>query len=448
MNKSRSSQKKKKTKKRLKAKHEKPKKRKKKKKKKSQGPKTLRDIRIPVEPQIPQCEVCEEKKADFYCTECKVHYCQNCESEVHTSFFEEKSIKNSFSKNLIFHKRKSIPIYATNTIKNYSYIAEIQSNETIQKSLELKNKFKIEIKKLSNFIENQSDLLIQKIQKSKINHLNLLLKVEIISNTKFTKIINKNEAKQEEVNETKSQIKILTKLEKNKKTIKLIQESKGMIEKEEREKERKREQQRKRVIQREKEEESEEIRRLNQREIQRSEEEFDPVMNRENLIKLKNENKTAWNQKYDRNGIICGKKIYSRGKHQIKIKIDQFPNPKNEWNLIYLGIIKTENRENFIKKRNWEGIYYFSSYWYGRKKIESEKVKKENGKRIEKNYPEKIYLKKNDIFTIFLDMDQKKISFKLNEKELEGWENLPEKVNFFAFLRSQKGKEKNQITII
>ncbi|KAJ3428083.1 hypothetical protein M0812_25715 [Anaeramoeba flamelloides] len=183
--------------------------------------------------------------------------------------------------------------------------AEIQSNETIEKSLELKNKFKIEIKELSNLIEKQSDLMIQKIQKSKINHLNSLLKIGIISDTKFDNIIDKNEAKQEEIKETKNQIKILTKLKKDKKTIKLIREFSNEIiekDKEERKKERKKEQQSKREIQREKEK-SEEIRRLNQREIQRLEEEkrekileeFDPKMNCQNPIKLKNENKTAWN---------------------------------------------------------------------------------------------------------------------------------------------------------
>ncbi|KAJ6255368.1 hypothetical protein M0813_11450 [Anaeramoeba flamelloides] len=72
----------------------------------------------------------------------------------------------------------------------------------------------------------------------------------------------------------------------------------------------------------------------------------------------------------------------------------------------------------------------------------------ENGQWTDEIYPEKINLKKNDIFTIFLDMDQKKISFKINEKNLGGWENLPEKVNFFARLWDQEGEEKNQITII
>ncbi|KAJ3428056.1 zinc finger protein constans-like [Anaeramoeba flamelloides] len=320
-----------------------------KKKQKSQDPKRLKDIRIPVEPQIPQCEVCEEKKADFYCTKCEVHYCKACESELHTSSFLKKS-----------HK-------------------------------------------------------------------------EFVSKEPYVSRENKN-------------------------TIKFLQESNEIIEKdkEEREKERKKEQQRKREIQREKE--SKEIHRLNHRKIRDRKnlkgkkilEEFDPKMNSpQNLIKIKNENKTAWNPSplSEDWGRICGKKIYSRGKHQIKIKIDQFPNPENEMNYVYLGVIKTENKKNFIENGNYEGTYFFESFWDGRENA-SLKVKKENGKLIEENYPEEIYLKKNDIFEIFLDMDQKKISFKLNKKNLGGWEKLPEKVKFFAYLKNLEGKEKNQITII
>ncbi|KAJ3433367.1 tripartite motif-containing protein [Anaeramoeba flamelloides] len=440
-----------------------------KKKQKSQDPKRRRVIRIPVEPLIPECEVCEEKKADFYCTECKVHYCQNCESEVHTSFLKKKHKEFIFQEpyvsqektnsNLCDKHKKELCLYCKDDnelictkcyvncrINNHEILdldeysneisekikiilnkiknVEIQNNETMQKSFELKNKFKIEIQKLSKLIENQSDLLIQKIQKSKINHLNLLLKVGIISDTKFDQIINKNEAKQKDLNKTKKQIKTLKKLKKDKKIIKLIRESKEIIEKEE----------------------EIEILRLNQSKKETGEE-FDPEMNRENQIKLKNKNKTAWNPS-ENWGRICGKKIYSRGKHQIKIKIDQFPNTKNEINYINLGVIKTENMENLIKNGEYEGTYYFHNYlnWDG--KIDSQKKKKENGNYILEKYPEKIILKKNDIFTISLDMDKKKISFKINEKELGGWENLPEKVNFFAFLDEQKGEEKNQITII
>ncbi|KAJ6237765.1 tripartite motif-containing protein [Anaeramoeba flamelloides] len=479
-----------------------------KKKQKSQDPKRLRDIQIPVEPLIPQCEICEEKKADFYCTKCEVHYCKACESELHTSSFLNKRHTEFISKEPYFpqekinsnlcdkHKKElslyckddnkliCIKCYENCRINNHSILGldeysnetsekikmilnkiqnvEIQNNETIQKSIELKNKLKIEIKELSNLIENQSDLMIQKIQKSKINHLNLLLKAEIITDTKFDQIMNKNQAKQEAINETKKKIKILEKLEKDKKIIKLIQESNEIIEKdkEEREKERKkeREQQRKKDEEAREKEKSKEISRLNQRKKREKKErlkeekrkknleEFDPKMNRQNRIKLKNKNKTAWNP-ISKNGLIIGKKIYSRGKHQIKIKIDQFPNPKNKQNVIYLGVIKTENSEKLIKY-NYEKTYFFASFWCNkRRKNLSQKLKNENGKETRKKYPEEIYLKKNDIFEIFLDMDQKKISFKLNEKKLGGWQNLPEKVNFFTFLDCQKGKEKSQITI-
>ncbi|KAJ6252074.1 b-box zinc finger protein [Anaeramoeba flamelloides] len=317
-----------------------------KKNQKSQGPKRLRDIQIPAEPQIPQCEVCEEKKADFYCSIDKVHYCQNCELEVHTSFLKKK------------HK----------------------------------------------------EFIFQEPYDPR----------------------------------------------KDKKTIKLIRESNEIIEKDEEEREKEKSEEIRRLNQREiqrlEEEKREKIKEIERREREEYEEEFDPKMNLQNRIELKNENKTAWNPSSEDCGRICGKKIYSRGKHQIKIKIDQFPKPENEMNMIVLGVIKTENMENLIKNRtDWEKTYYFESYfqtwWDGRKNI-SQKQKKENGKIINKMYPEEIILKKNDIFTILLDMDQKKISFKINEKKLEGWENLPEKVNFFASFFDQYGKEKNQITII
>ncbi|KAJ3437252.1 spry domain containing socs box protein [Anaeramoeba flamelloides] len=190
-------------------------------------------------------------------------------------------------------------------------------------------------------------------------------------------------------------------------------------------------------------------------ELEELEEEFNPKMNHKNIIQLKNDNKTAWNpsEKGGYRGYICGKKMYSRGKHEIKIKIDQFPYPKNEPNEIRFGVVRTKNREKFIKNFEWEGTYYFETEWkeirIGILKLESQKCKIENGKCIKKNYSEEIYLKKNDIFTIFLDMDNKIIIFKINEIYLEGWEKLPESVNFFVDLGYQRiREEKNQITLI
>ncbi|KAJ3433278.1 hypothetical protein M0812_22233 [Anaeramoeba flamelloides] len=317
---------------------------------------------------------------------------------------------------------------------------ENQNKETIQKSLENQNKFKEKIKNICKKIENDSDLLIQKIQDSKINHLNLFKKIEIIIDTKIQTILEDTEKKQKKISKKKIKINTAQEFKKDKNHIKLIQGCKEIIKKE-KEKEDVNENGKK----------GEKERKSKKKELDEKEEEFDREMNYNNRITLINDNKTAWNPSNDIwYGKICGKKIYSRGKHEIKIKKDQFPNPKNEWNEINLGIIKTENRENFIKKDwYWEGTYFFQTNWDSdKKKLESRKCKIENENWNEENYPEEINLKKNDIFTIFIDMDQKKISFKINEKNLEGWENLPQKVNFFAILRYQKGEEKNQITII
>ncbi|KAJ6243810.1 hypothetical protein M0813_21598 [Anaeramoeba flamelloides] len=327
---------------------------------------------------------------------------------------------------------------------------ENQNKETIQKSLENQNKFKEKIKNICKKIENDSDLLIQKIQDSKINHLNLFKKIEIIINNKIQTILEDTEKKQKRILKKKIKINTIKKLKKDKNHIELMQGGKEII-KSERKRKRKMGRKSEKNGKKEKEKRKEKKGKEKERKSEKLDE-FDPEMNRQNLIKLKNKNKTAWNPSniwFGWLGIICGKKIYSRGKHEIKIKIDQFPNPKNEFNQIYLGVIKTENRENLIKKRKWEGAYFFETIWnYQKKKLESRKCKKENGKWTEESTQEEINFKKNDIFTIFLDMDQKKISFKINEKNLEGWENLPEKVNLFAFLDSQRGKEKNQITII
>ncbi|KAJ6230368.1 e3 ubiquitin-protein ligase trim [Anaeramoeba flamelloides] len=402
-----------------------------KKKQKSQDPKRSRDLRIPVEPLVPQCEVCEAKKADFYCTKCEFYYCKNCESQVHTPFFKKKHQEFIYKEPFI--PPKSLNEYSNEISEKIKIILKkIQKDEKNNKkkikiSLENQKKIRQEIKDLANFIQNKSDLLIQKIQNSKINYLNLLKNIEIISNTKFTKILKEKEEKRIKINQKKKKIKNLKKLDKDEKKFKLILESNEIIEKETTE-----------IEEREKK----------KRKKEKEKDKFDPKMNRRNIIQLKNENKTARNSSKYKWGKICGKKIYSSGKHKIKIKIDHFPNLENEINWIRLGVIKTENRQNYIQKGNYEDTYNFRTFWNG-KKTQSRKIKKENGKWTKEKFPEEINFKKNDILKIFLDMDKKKISFKINEKNLGGWENIPEKVNFFAHLNHQKGgEEKNQITII
>ncbi|KAJ3441342.1 tripartite motif-containing protein [Anaeramoeba flamelloides] len=398
------------------------------------------------------------KELSLYCIDENKLICSECYTTCKKNNHEILGLTD-FS-NEIYEKIKMI----LNKMQN----EENQNKETIQKSLENQNKLKQKIKNICKKIENDSDLLIQKIQDSKINHLNLFKKIEIIINTKIEKILKDTEKKQKRILKKKIKINTIKKIKKDKNHIKLIQGGKEIIKTErksgkngKKKKKKKRKKQKKKKKDKETETETkkekekeldkkEKERKSKKKELDEKEEEFDPKMNYRNRIKLKNENKTARNPPNDFGyGKICGKKIYSSGKHEIKIKIDQFPNSKNDKNNIHLGVIENENRENFIKNFEWGGTYFFGTIWnWEKKKLESQKRKNENGKWTEKNYPKKINLKKNDIFTIFLDMDQKKISFKINEKNLEGWENLPQKVNFFAALGGQNGGEKNQITII
>ncbi|KAJ6247756.1 e3 ubiquitin-protein ligase trim7 [Anaeramoeba flamelloides] len=176
--------------------------------------------------------------------------------------------------------------------------------------------------------------------------------------------------------------------------------------------------------------------------------EFDSNI-KQNWILLNNNNKTFTNISNNKNyGIMCGKKIYSEGIHQIMIKIDQFPNSKKEWNVIRLGIINSTNKENIIKNANYNQTYCFRAFW-NKKKLTSSKVKMENGNWQYEDYPNNIKLKQNDLLTLTIDMIKKNISFKINEIQLEtAWDFLPEKVVFIAFLYPLTGDIKNKITLI
>ncbi|KAJ6247568.1 hypothetical protein M0813_18539 [Anaeramoeba flamelloides] len=93
-------------------------------KQKRQDPQSLKDIGIPVEPLIPECEVCERQKANFYCTKCEVHYCKACESELHTSSFLKKRHKEFVSKEPYVPRENNngtekCPIHQNNKLSRY-----------------------------------------------------------------------------------------------------------------------------------------------------------------------------------------------------------------------------------------------------------------------------------------------------------------------------------------
>ncbi|KAJ6236957.1 hypothetical protein M0813_27306 [Anaeramoeba flamelloides] len=396
-----------------------------------------------------KCEVCSKEDAEFYCSICLVHYCQKCEPEVHEP--EEETNNNKcpkHKKKFKFYCEEEDQLICPECIENcldqkHSLLSlnfksdqilqkmkiilkEIQTKEkvnqlTIQKSQQNKNKLKQKIQQISQQIERESDLLKQQIDKSKNQQLKLLKTIEIIIENQFNKIIQNKEKSIQKINQNKTKMQKIRKLKTKNKNIELINESKELINKfKEKEKEK----------------------------LKLSKEIFDPKMNHQNAIKLKNQNQTAWNASENSRGIILGQTQYSTGKHKIKIKIDQFPNTRIEKNLIYLGVIKTKNREKLIKNRDYERCYCFETYW-NENLLESKKQKKENGKEYSEKYSNNIKLKENDILEILLDMDQKTIAFKINENNLGiAWKNLPKSVHFFADLEWMKENKKNQITLI
>ncbi|KAJ6236968.1 tripartite motif-containing protein [Anaeramoeba flamelloides] len=422
-----------------------------------------------------KCEVCSKENAEFYCSQCPVYYCQNCEARVHGTFLKKKHekfisqdifIENQESKETNInnrcpkHKKKfkfycekedqlKCPRCIENCLdqnhlifllnkkcnqiiqKIQIILNEIQTKEkdnqlTIQKSQQNKIKFKQKIQQISQQIERESDLLKQQIEKSKNKHLKLLKTFEIIIENQFNQIIQNNQKTIQKINQNKTKIQKISKLKTKNQKCKLIKESRMIINKFKKRKEKEKEKQK----------------------FKLSKEIFDPKMNYQNAIQLKNQNQTAWNPSDKYRGIILGQTQYSTGKHKIKIKIDQFPNINTEENWIYLGVINTENRENLIKKGDYEGSYYFKTFWENNL-LQSLKTTEQNGKEYEEKYPENIKLRENDIFEILLDMDQKTIAFKINENNLGiAWKNLPKSVHFFAHLIYMEGNEKNQITLI
>ncbi|KAJ3429264.1 tripartite motif-containing protein [Anaeramoeba flamelloides] len=437
-------------------------------------------IGLPTKTRI-KCEVCSKEDAEFYCSQCLVHYCLKCEDLVHSHFLKKKHqkfisqdifIKNQESKetnnNRCPKHKKKFKIYCEeedqlicrscieycldqnhslltlNSKSNQIFqkmqiiLKEIQTKEkenqlSIQKSQQNKNKLKQKIQQISQQIEKESDLLKQQIDKSKNQQLKVLKTIQIIIENQFNQKIQNNEKTIQKINEDKTKIQKISNLKTKNKNIELINESKELIN------------EFKEIINKFKK------RKEKEKEIQKfklSKEIFDPKMNSQNTIKLKNQNQTAWNPSTNYMGRILGQTKYSTGKHKIQIKIDQFPNTQSRSNRINLGVIQTENREKLIRNRDYEESYYFATHW-NKNLLESSKRKKENGKQYEERYPENIKLKENDILEILLDMDQKTIAFKINENYLGiAWENLPKSVHFFAYFPWMKGNKKNQITLI
>ncbi|KAJ6247406.1 tripartite motif-containing protein [Anaeramoeba flamelloides] len=455
---------------------------------KNQDPKRLKDIQIPVDLPIPECGVCEKKRADFYCTKCEIHYCQNCEPEVHTSFWKKKHRESIFKVPYIPNKddfqnkcqkhKKELILYCE-TEQTFICIEcnkACYQNNHITIPLDLKSqKYLQKLKEISLEISQKTEKYEQIVEnnKEKLEELK-----KIIYQT--TEKIQKNKQYQNKIQD-------ITNLDQEKENIQIINESRKIIEETNKIKDRKTKKkiEKKRILQAEMErvtrlkktkrrerEKQMRFRIVKEMELEKKnrlislklpKEKFNPRMNQNNLVKITNNNRTISKPKgfilkvdtgaIFRTGVqICGKNIYSKGKHEIKIKIDKFP-MKGYNNFMEFGVFNLQDQENFILKQGLVGdktCYSFCTYWC-RSSSKTDpicsKSKHENGKKVYESYASHVHLNEGDILILKLNMDKKKIKFIINKKKLGvGFKILPERVLFYANISDLH--KTNQITLI
>ncbi|KAJ3424056.1 fyve-finger-containing rab5 effector protein rabenosyn-5-related [Anaeramoeba flamelloides] len=170
----------------------------------------LSQITQPVEKRIPKCENCHKKQSQFYCTMCQVFYCAKCEEQIHNISALKK------------HKKHLYKAPYNELVKKTNFNISRKHNKELSLYCIDENKL-ICSECYSNY------LMIQKIQDSKINHLNLFKKIEIIINTKIETILKGTKKKQKRISKKKIKINTIKKFKKDKNHIKLIQGGKEII---------------------------------------------------------------------------------------------------------------------------------------------------------------------------------------------------------------------------
>ncbi|KAJ6226453.1 tripartite motif-containing protein [Anaeramoeba flamelloides] len=477
----------------------------KRKSKKNRKPKKqLKDITLPVECQVPKCQRCSKEKAYYVCTRCKVSFCKNCEDKVHTDFTKELHKKETkrvnemrkigIKRDLCQEHNKKLKLFCEDESKlicmecydncqqkKHSIISlksgakklinDIQliinevikskktNKQNIESMMEKKEKLQKLIKKNSEKIINDTEKLKLRIEEGKKQHLQLLKTINQDIEQKFSEMIKKETKEMKRKNKNLNDYKIIKELKKKNKKIQLINKSMDLLN------------DTKNMDLNNKKDSKLVKGEVNPKRKQNNSESTDgfedateyrnsdlekpnnqiQISRKFNLemklrMKLTNKKNTVINT-FSEWGVIYSKKKYTSGKHKIVIRIDNFPNSPMENNSIYLGVFDTSKRRDLINGAEWAGSFYYRTFWcyWNKKKLSM------NRKFVTKLETEKIdkHLQNGDTFTIKLNMNSKKIFFKINNFDLGlAFDNLPDSVNFFVYLSSQEGKEKNQITWI
>ncbi|KAJ6245727.1 hypothetical protein M0813_20147 [Anaeramoeba flamelloides] len=153
--------------------------------------------------------------------------------------------------------------------------------------------------------------------------------------------------------------------------------------------------------------------------------------------------------KFKKGNYAVGDTIYYKGIHYIKLKMNKIAKPFKNTNYIQIGVINSSKRSNCIQGRDLltkNDLYWIETYWDNG--LSSYKGKgniyKLKDLKIEWGNP----IETNDIITIKLDMDKKKMSIMHNQKDFGVvWKMLPDTVSLFIQTRAFLAFG-NQITLI
>ncbi|KAJ3448375.1 e3 ubiquitin-protein ligase trim [Anaeramoeba flamelloides] len=412
--------------------------------------------------QIVQCEVCNQKPATTHCSACSISYCNSC--EVHIPLLKEKHknfISNLNEKGPIFSKlchkhQKAVILYCLThnelicsqcideeckdhlnqftSIKKISNIFEKESKELLKKFTEQQK----QILQFANTITKRNDILNQnyldvvnmiktncqflqkKINETMEYNLDILNKIIFTTNYKNKLILDRNQKIDKYIKKPDEFKETLQKLKEEKRDIDLVQYSK--------------------MIQTE----LKDIVKIAMKEQASVNNEMFNANFKTKFIQISRKSKriTTVGKEW---GEVCGDQIYQRGKHVINIKIDQFPQSTYEKNRIFIGIIKSNKREDLSKEKQVKKIYFYQTFWSNTTK-ETSSYKTKFSPHQSSTYGQPF--EQGAIVNVYLDMYNRELSFGINNQKMGiCWGGIPKKVSLYILLEGQRLK-KNIITIL
>ncbi|KAJ6241500.1 e3 ubiquitin-protein ligase trim [Anaeramoeba flamelloides] len=434
------------------------------------------------------CEVCKSSDAEYHCSRCSVNFCENCTDKLHSEFLKtshqkyvklilgnektnkkNKKLKKSTKcelhekKYLLFCKNDNrcicteciakctkhghilikleeaskIYIESCKQILGNLRTAKKHTRTKAKKSLQDHKNFQKSVEKESKNILEQINFLQTKINSLKGNYLNSLKRISNYNSAMVNHIVHLENEKQKFFQETKGVLQNYLELEKKEDYVQIITNFQKLDQ--------------------EKINRSLNLNVNENKKVERGEEKEQTIRYQE-YFSTKYKSPTArldsnftlctTTSKSNENFWVCGNSIFQKkGIYEIRVKINQFPNRRRAFNKLQLGIVDYQNRDEFIQRGNLKGRLFFTSVWdpYDDPKITHKKV------RFFPKHEEVQYgspLKKGDVLRVIINMTKRELSFGKNDEFFGlAWDNIPEKVCFFAHLWGQK-KIKNKISFV